>query len=81
MACSLALQAGKIGKDTDSDSGSANAPGTTDAEGVMGAGHPERTPAPLRDLRKSRVSWLGLDCNQLVARAGAADGITPGARV
>ncbi|KAI7842860.1 hypothetical protein COHA_003478 [Chlorella ohadii] len=51
--------AGKSVKDTDSDSGSANAPGTTptanDAEGVVGAGHPERTPAPLRDLRKSRI--------------------------
>ena len=80
MACSLALQAGKSAKDTDSDSGSANAPGTTDAEGVVGAGHPERTPAPLRDLRKSRVSWLGLGCfgwqGECCRRV-----TTPGARV
>jgi hypothetical protein len=55
----LLQQTGKGMKDSDSDSGSANAPGTTpepSAEGVVGAGHPERTPAALRDLRKSKVN-------------------------
>ena len=60
-------------KDADSDSGSAEAVGKG-AEGVVGAGHPERTPAPLREFRKSRVSWVGLGCNQLVGRVGAAGG-------
>ncbi|PRW33685.1 2,3-bisphosphoglycerate-independent phosphoglycerate mutase isoform B [Chlorella sorokiniana] len=53
-----ATETGKGMKDSDSDSGSANAPGTTpepSAEGVVGAGHPERTPAALRDLRKSKI--------------------------
>ncbi len=65
-------------KDTDSDSGSANAPGTTpsanEGEGVVGAGHPERTPAPLRDLRKSRVSatgWLVTMCQGWEVAQGA----------
>ena len=53
----------KHAKDADSDNGSADA-AVKGADGVVGAGHPERTPAPLRDLRKSRVSWLGLGCNQ-----------------
>ena len=43
-------------KDGDSDNGSAGKDAAVGAEGVVGAGHPERTPAPLRDLRKSRVS-------------------------